>query len=95
MSTMPKVGQWLNENFRVVGIVGELAIVELIPGWCHEVKHIQYFVRVGSNNYLRADGTEGFNKAMFDTQDEAEHAARERMAAKAEAAEQQKTGAGE
>ena len=86
MEHKPKVGEWLNENYRVVGLVGELAIVELVPGPYHDVEHLRYFVRVGTNNYLKKAGEADMPlaKSMFDTQEEAEQFARERMAVEAE-----------
>ena len=78
MKRQPKVGECLNENYRVVGLVGELAIVKIVPSLRHKIQHIQYFVRVGRYNYLRSDGSEGCSdKALFDTQEEAEQFAQE------------------
>ena len=79
-----KIGQWVSENYRIVDFVGKLAIIENVPGHYYDTKHIQYFVRVGINDYVRADGTAGyFDKAQFDTQAEAEQLAKEYLALQA------------
>ena len=78
------IGQWVSENYRIVGFVEKLAIIENIPGCYYDIKHIQYFVRIGINDYVRADGTAGlFCKALFDTQAEAEQLAKEYLALQA------------
>ena len=68
MNETLQVGQWINENCRAVSLVGDLAVIEIIPGPYSEVNHVRYCIRVGRNDYLG----EPLQRALFDTQREAE-----------------------
>ena len=81
MDTVLEIGQWLNENYRIVGFVDALAIAEIIPGPYAEVNYIRYCVRVSRNKYLEKydEGAQLTQRAVFDTQQEAEQFARETL----------------
>lgn len=75
MSETLQVGRWVNENCRVVSLIEDLAVVEIIPGPYSEVTYVRYCVRVERNNYLG----EPLQRALFDTQKEAEEFARKTL----------------